>query len=312
MTVRKTHLDVAALAAMTGLCALWGLNQVAVKVANAGISPVLQAGLRSAGAALLLLAWSRWRGVTLFARDGTLRLGIVIAVLFSGEFALLYCGLEFTNASRAVLFLYTSPFVVAIGAHYLIPGERLRGIHVIGLAAAFAGIALTFGDALRLPTYREVLGDAMTLLAAIFWGATTVTIKATRLAQASAHKTLFYQLGGSAILLTALSPLLGEPGIFAPTPLVVVCFLYQLVVVAFASYLGWFWLITRYPAFKLSAVSFLTPLFGLVAGGVLLHEPITPVLGVAMVLVAIGIFLVNSPQPAPTERGGHSAAGLGD
>lgn len=278
---------------MVALCALWGMNQVSIKVANAGISPVLQAGLRSAGATLLLWAWSRQRGVALFGRDGTFWVGSLTAVLFAGEFTLLYYSLEYTNASRVVVLLYLSPFVVAIGGHMAIPDERLRPVHVAGLVSAFAGMSIAFADALRLPTHRELLGDAMALAAAVFWGATTVVVKASRLARASPHKVLFYQLAGSAVLLLALSPALGERGIFAPTPLVLGAFLYQTVIVAGVSYLAWFWLIGRYPAFKLSAFSFLTPLFGVLAGGVLLGEPITPALATALALVGVGICLVN-------------------
>jgi drug/metabolite transporter (DMT)-like permease len=293
MEGRNDRLDLVACLLMVALCALWGMNQVSVKVANAGIPPVFQAGLRSAGATLLLMAWSRWRGIALFGRDGTLGLGVFVGVLFAGEFALLYGSLQFTNASRASLFIYLAPFVVALGGHFLIPGERLRAIHVLGLVLAFAGMAIAFADALRLPTHREVLGDTMALAAAFLWGATTVAIKATRLVRISPHKTLFYQLAVSALLLPALAPAVGEHASFAPSLLIVAAFLYQTVVIAFISYLAWFWLIQRYPAFKLSAFSFLTPLLGLVAGGVLLGETITPALEMAVLLVGAGIYLVN-------------------
>jgi drug/metabolite transporter (DMT)-like permease len=294
---RRQQLDSAAIALMVLLCACWGFNQVAIKLANAGISPIFQAGLRSAGSALLVWAWSAHRGVRLVARDGTLGLGILIGVLFAAEFVFLYWSLIFTSASRAVLFLYMSPFVVALGAHFLIPGERLRRFQVVGLFCAFAGTALAFGDALRFPTYRELLGDGLAFLAAILWGATTVVIKASRLAAISPHRNLLYQLVVSAILLPVLSWALGEPGIVAATPLVLGMLAYQIVVVAFASYLAWFWLISRYPAGRLSSFSFLTPLFGLVAGAVVLAEPIGWALMMALVLVGIGIALVNRTVP---------------
>lgn len=299
MTQPADRLDLAAMLLMVALCALWGMNQVSIKVANAGISPVLQAGLRSAAATVLLWAWSRRRGVALFRRDGSLWLGTLIAVLFAGEFTLLYYSLEFTNASRVVIFLYIAPFVVALGGHLAIPGERLRLVHVLGLVSAFVGVAAAFAEALRLPTHRELIGDAMALGAAVFWGATTVTVKATRLARVTPEKVLFYQLAGSAVLLLLLSPALGERGIFAPTSLVLGAFLYQAVIVAGMSYLAWFWLIGRYPAFKLSAFSFLTPLFGVLAGGILLGEPITPALTMALALVGVGIYLVNRSPLAP-------------
>lgn len=200
MAQRSDRLDGAAMLLMVALCALWGMNQVSIKVANTGISPVFQAGLRSAAAAGLLWAWARWRGIALFARDGTLGMGLLTAVLFAGEFTFLYWSLEFTNASRAVIFLYLSPFVVAIGGHLTIPGERLRFSHGLGLISAFIGMTIAFADALRLPTHRELLGDAIALTAAVFWGVTTVVVKASRLARASPHKVLFYQLAGSAVI----------------------------------------------------------------------------------------------------------------
>jgi len=285
---------------MVLLCALWGVQQVAVKVANSGISPILQAGLRSAGAVLLLWAWSAWRGQRLFARDGAFWPGIVAGLLFAAEFLLIYCGLVYTTASRCVLFLYTAPFWTALGLHLTVPGERLTRIQALGLACAFVGIGVAFADALRLPTWSELTGDLMILLAGFVWAATTVVIRATPLIRLPAAKTLFYQLGVSALALPAASLLAGEPGIVALTPLVTVSLAFQTVVVAFASYLTWFWLITRYPASRLAAFSFLTPLFGILAGGVLLSEPITPALVAALVLVAAGINLVNrKTAPAP-------------
>jgi drug/metabolite transporter (DMT)-like permease len=142
------------------------------------LPPFLQAGLRSAGAALLVCVYTAARGVPLFRRDGSLGFGLAIAALFAAEFVFLYWGLVYTTAARGILFLYTSPFVVALGAHWFLPGERLRGLRIAGLGCAFAGLVLAIADGLRLPTYRELLGDGMELLAAVLWGATTVIIKA--------------------------------------------------------------------------------------------------------------------------------------
>jgi drug/metabolite transporter (DMT)-like permease len=293
MTQRHAHLDALAMTLMVGLCALWGLNQVAAKVANSGISPVLQAGLRSAGATPLLWAWSRWRGIPLFECDGTLAAGLAAGLLFSCEFALIFWGLDYTPASRAVVFLYTAPFVVAVGMHLLAPTERLNRWQGAGLVLAFVGIVAAFGETLALPTGRQWIGDAMLLVAAVMWGATTVLVRVSRLGKASANKTLFYQLAVSAVTLPLASLALGEVGFMNPTPLVWASLGLQIVGVAFASYLLWFWLITRYPATRLSAFSFLTPLFGMLFGAWLLGERITPLLGLAMVLVAAGIWLVN-------------------
>jgi len=286
-------LDGTAMAVLTVLCLCWGLQQVAIKIAIPGISPALQAGIRSIGSLLLLWGWSAWTGVRLIGRDGSLWPGLLAGLLFALEFLLIFTGMTFTSASRGVIFLYTSPFIVALGAHLFIPAERMRPIQAIGLLCAFAGVAVAFADGLRLPTSRELVGDAMILLAAVAWGATTVLIKASRLASISPNKVLFYQLGVSAVALPIVSAAFGEPGMTALTPPVLASLAYQIVVVAFASYLTWFWLIANYPAGRLAAFSFLTPLFGLLAGGLLLGERISVAMVAAMLLVCFGIYLVN-------------------
>jgi drug/metabolite transporter (DMT)-like permease len=292
---RHTEIDALAAGVMLLLCLVWGLNQVAAKVANAGISPILQAGLRSAGSCVLLWGWSAYRGVKLFERDGSLIPGLIAGLLFAAEFSLIFVGLNHTTASRAVVFIYCSPFVVAVGIHWLVPAERLRWRQVAGLLCAFAGIVLAFSDGFTAGTSSTRYGDALALLGGVAWGATTVTIRAW-MPRINANKVLFYQLAVSAIVLPPLAFALGEPGFTHPTVLVWSSLVWQIVVVAFVTYLGWFWLITRYPAAKLSAFSFLTPLFGLVFGAVLLHEPVTWLLIAAMVLVAFGIWLVSRRQ----------------
>ncbi len=299
MTLRRDRLDVLAFAVMVALCLTWGFNQVLAKTANAGISPVLQAGLRSLGATVLVWAWANVRGVRLFVRDGSLLPGLAAGLMFAGEFALIYEGLEFTTASRAVIFIYTSPFVVALGVHLLVPGEKLRPLQMIGLCGAFAGIAVAFSSGLTLPTHRQLIGDSMELGGAVLWGATTVLVRASRLARISPHRTLLYQLAVSAAVLPPLSWALGEPGVFAPTGPVLAAFAMQTVGVASISYLAWFWLIAHYPAGRLAAFTFLTPLFGVIAGAVILSEPVSNDLVLGLALVGIGIYLVNRPAPLP-------------
>ncbi|HEX2114705.1 MAG TPA: DMT family transporter [Alphaproteobacteria bacterium] len=293
-----SRLDATAATLMVVLCTLWALNQVAIKIAIVGIPPVLQAGLRSLGGAVLVWLWSSLHGVKLLERKDPLGAGLFVGVLFATEFLFLYCGLAFTTASRSVLLLYTAPFAVAVGAHLFVPGERLRTVQVVGLVLAFLGVVLVFGDALRLPTRQELIGDAMVFLAAMLWGATTIVIKATRLASTHPNKILFYQIALSGVLLTAVAPLFGAISIDLQ-PLVLSSVAFQVVIVTFASYLTWFWLVTRYPASRLAAFSFLTPVIGVPAGALLLDEPVSWGLLVALVLVASGIYLVNK-APAPS------------
>ncbi|MGD9817093.1 MAG: DMT family transporter [Desulfomonilaceae bacterium] len=275
------------------LCASWGLQQVAIKIASEGISPVLQSGLRSVGATILVGLWMLLRKNPIFERDGTLWWGLAAGFLFAAEFLLIYLGLEYTNASRSVIFLYLSPFVVALGAQLFIPGENLRLIQVLGLICAFTGIVVAFSESMRLPTYTMLIGDGMIVLAAIFWGATTVLIKAGPLASIPPAKTLLYQLAVSAVALMGSFFFWNEPGITKMTPLIIGSLVYQTIWIATITYLAWFWLITHYPAYKLASFTFLTPLFGVLAGGIILDEPITIALLIALGLVGTGICLVN-------------------
>ncbi len=291
MSDRKA-LDAKAFSLMLGLTALWGFQQVAIKLTAPDVSLVMQAGIRSLVATALLLAWARWRGTPLFSRDDTLGAGVAAGLLFGSEFVFIYAGLEHTAASRMVVFIYLAPVLTALGLHWLVPGEKLVRAQWAGVAVAFAGIALAFGDGFAA-TRGSLLGDVFGLVAAVLWAATTVLIRATSLARVSAAKTLLYQLAVSAPLLLATSVLLGEKGVVALTPLALASLAYQAVIVAFVSYLVWFWLLTRYLAARLSVFSFLTPLFGVLFGVVILAEPLTPSFVGAAMLVGAGIVLVN-------------------
>jgi drug/metabolite transporter (DMT)-like permease len=294
--IPKDRLDPLAAAATSVLCALWGFQQVTIKIANSAISPAFQSGLRSLGALLLLLLWCAVRGVPLFARDGTLIAGLAAGAMFAAEFALIYWSLVFTEVARSIIFLYTAPFFVALGAHFFVSGERLWSLQIAGLLCAFAGVVLALSDGLSLPSSRALIGDGMMLLAAVLWAATTVLIKGSALSRIDPAKTLAYQLAVSGVALTALAPLFGEKGIVALTPVVLAAMAYQIVAVAFASYLAWFALMRTYPASTLSAFTFLTPLFAMIFGATLLHERVSWALATALVFVAFGIWLVNRPR----------------
>lgn len=295
MTKTDQTLPPAAMVVLIILCASWGLQQVAIKVACQGISPILQAGIRSFVASILIWVWMTSRRKSIFKNDGTLWWGLAAGFLFSAEFFLVYKGLDFTNASRAVIFLYMSPFVVAVGSKLFIPDEQLNIIQIIGLCSAFIGIIAAFHESMGLPTFGMLIGDSMLMAAAVFWGATTVLIKASPLAKISPAKTLLYQLAFSAVVLPVGSWFIGEPGIVKLSPLVIASLVYQAVWVAFITYFIWFWLIRQYFVSRIASFTFLTPIFGVFAGHVLLEEPISNALLLALMLVGSGIYLVNRP-----------------
>ena len=292
---RRARLDGLAVALLVTCCALWGVNQVAAKVALVDLPPLLQAGLRSAGAAVLVVLWARWRGLRLFERDGTLGAGLLAGTLFAIEFACIFIGLQYTGASRMVVFIYLAPFVVALLMPLVARQERLDAVQGLGLAIAFGGVVWAFAEGLQ--GGGSWLGDALGLLAAVLWAGTTVVVRATRLSRALPEKTLLYQLGVSAVILGGSSVLMGES--WSPATVSALSWAslaFQTVVVTFASYLMWFWLVRHYPATQVSAFTLLAPLFGLAAGVLLLQEPLTPRLVVAAVAVSAGLLLVNRPR----------------
>jgi drug/metabolite transporter (DMT)-like permease len=295
MTERKSHLDTLAVASLVGCCFLWGLNQVAAKAAMPEVPPLWQAASRSLGGATLVALWARARGIRLFTPDATLRGGLLAGVLFAAEFVCIFVGLQFTTASRMAVFIYISPFVVALGMPFIARAERLSPAQLAGLLLAFAGVAWAFAEGFTRPAAgpHQLLGDGLGVLAGVLWGATTLAIRGTKLSAASAEKTLLYQLAISGALLLVLALLQGAPLPARLSTLAWASMGFQVVIVTAASYLVWFWLIRSYPATRLASFTLLTPVFGLLLGALLLGEPITARLVVALVAVATGIVLVN-------------------
>jgi drug/metabolite transporter (DMT)-like permease len=297
----RRPIDTTGAALMTLLCLLWGFTYVFSKLAAADISLVLQGGLRSVIAALLLLIWARLRGIPMFRSDGTLGAGLFAGALFAAEFLFIFAGLAHTGASRMVVFIYLAPCFTALGLHWLVPSERLSARQWAGVGLAFVGVAAAFADGF-VAERSSLLGDVFGVIAAALWAATTVIIRTTRLNNANAAKTLFYQLAVTAAALPLASALIGEPGIVAITPIALASLFYQGVVISFASYLVWFWLLTRYLAARLSVFSFLSPLFGVAASVAVLSEPLRPAFIGAVALVGAGIYLVNRPAPEHARR----------
>jgi drug/metabolite transporter (DMT)-like permease len=297
MPADRKALDALAFSLMTLMCASWGFQQVTIKTIAPDISLVMQAGLRSVIATALLLVWARVRGIALFERDGTLWPGLAAGVMFAAEFVFIYAGLAHTTASRMIVFIYTTPCMTALMLPFFVRSERLSGLQWAGVLLAFGGIVAAFAEGFIASRGETLVGDLYGLIAAFLWASTIVLIRTTRLARSSATKTLFYQIGVSA-LLPIVSIAMGEPGVVRWTPLAIAVMAYQGVLVAFASYLMWFWLLTKYYAARLSVFTFLTPIFGVAFGVWLLGERATPAFLAAALLVAAGIALVNLPSRA--------------
>ena len=285
-------LSAAAVAVVLLLCISWGFNQVSVKLALPDFPPLLQAAIRSVGALVVVLIGVRIRGLEVFRRDGTLAAGIATGVLFALEFVFINIGLTFTTATRAIIFLYTTPFFVALGASALL-GERLGAMQWAGMALSFSGVIAAIGIPQADVDRHVMIGDVMLIGGAMAWAGTTLLFKATRLVKAPAEKAMIYQLAVSAPLLFLFAWLSGERMTHWPGPVPMVAFTYQTVWVVGCTFLIWLVLMKSYPAGKLSAFTFVTPLFGVAAGHFILNEPLSAGFAVAVVLVVAGLALVN-------------------
>lgn len=298
MPASRQPIDALAMGLMLTLCMLWGLQQVAMKATAPDMSPLMQVALRSGIAALLVGALMAWRGERMSLRDGTFWPGVVVGGLFALEYLLVGVGMQLTSASHMVVFLYTAPLFAALGLHWKLPSERLKRLQWLGIGVAFGGIVLAFSghaggaQAAGPAPVNMLLGDLLGLLGGAAWGATTVVLRSTRLGQAPATQTLLYQLVAAALLLLPAAVFMGQANI-NPTSLVWGNLAFQAVVISFASFLLWFWLLTKYMASQLGVFSFLTPMFGVAFGVWLLGEPLEPRFVAGAALVLAGVLLVS-------------------
>lgn len=285
-----------AVAIMLVLCAIWGANFVAIKVGNQGFPPLVAAAVRSTGAALLVAFWVLTTGRTVMVDRRRLLDGLVMGALFSLEFIFLYWGTSYTTASRAVLLMYTSPFWVALGAHFLLPGDRLTWLKAGGLVLSFVGVAAVFGAPAGTLDSSHLIGDAMEVAAGLFWALSTLYVKHTMpLRPMTTFQVLFYQLAFSAPFLWVAALLLRAGEGLSPTVGTVAALAYQTIVVATASYLVWFWLMRSKQVSRLHSFTFFAPLFGVISGGMFLGDALPALLWVGLALVAAGTYLVNAP-----------------
>ncbi|WJM98726.1 DMT family transporter [Pseudomonas defluvii] len=297
MSTTRRATDAFALQIMLGLCLIWGMQQVMIKWAAADIVPVMQAAGRSGIAAVLVGLLICWRGGWEHV-SSTWRGGLLAGALFGLEFLFIAEGLQLTSAAHMSVFLYTAPVFTALGLHWLLPSERLRPLQWLGIALAFGGIAVAFAGGVSLEHLdgRMLLGDAFGVLAGMAWGATTVVVRGSRLSEAPATLTLFYQLLVGFVGLLMIAAVSGQIGQVTFTPISVGSLLFQGLVVSFFSYLTWFWLLRRYLASNLAVFSFITPLFGVTFGVLLLGEPLSLNFILGAVCVLLGVTMVSAEQ----------------
>ncbi len=296
--MRKDRLGTSAIVLLLAVSLAIGGQQTAVKFAAEGAPPVLMAALRAGAAAACLALWAWARGIALFRRDGTLKYGLAIGVTGAAQFSLLFVGLEFTTAARATVFLYAAPFIIAAAAHVLVPGERMRRIQFAGMAVAFLGVVAAFSGRLFGPAEagsEGLIGDAIAFAAAFAWAGTILIVRIGPLIRGSAVRTLFYQMAFSLPCLLLVSLALGERWTVVPSARALLGFAYLVLAVVCFGFVTWVTLLSRYPAAQIAAYSFLTPVFGVAAGALVLGETLSLDLLAGLALVSAGIYCVSAP-----------------
>ena len=289
----KEFLDLKAIITITIITALWGFNYTAIKITNEGIAPVFASTLRSLIASICGVIYCLHQRQKLFHTDMMLFHGFMVGLLFGLEFACMYFGMLYTDAARSVVFVYTAPFVVAIGAHLFLRGDRLTFQKTMGLVLAFIGVYIVFQGKPKAAKATMLLGDVLQIMAAIFWGATTVYIKKFMAEKIHPINTFLYQLIFSTPILLIVSLILEKDWVYQINFSIVTFMFYQSIIVAFISYLIWFKLIHTYSVSRLSAFTFFTPIFGVLFGILFLKEELTVSLMIGLPLVCLGIYLVN-------------------
>jgi len=296
----KDYLNLKAILAILILTLLWGFNYSAIKFSNEGISPVFASAIRSLIASICGAIYCLRKGEKLFHTDIRLFHGIVVGLLFGVEFACIYFGMLYTDSARSVVFVYLSPFVVAVGAHFFLKGDRLTPLKTLGLMTAFVGILFVFYGKPKTAKPNMLIGDLLEITAGILWGATTLYIKRFMAGKVQPIHTFLYQLFFSIPILFGVSLILEPNWIYRIDPLILTSIFYQSVIVAFISYFIWFKLIHQYSVSRLSAFTFFTPIFGVLSGILFLGEEFTFSLMVGLPMVSVGIFVVNWREKTAT------------
>ncbi len=281
------------------LTSIWGLNSVSVKVLTEGVSPVMGATLRNAIAIALLTAFGLWRGLPFQYRGAVKWHALANGVLFAGEFICSYSGVRLSNAGHFAIFLNTSPFVVAVGAHFLFPQDRLSPRKLLGLVAAFGGIVLLFSDSVLLQGPGVWRGDLLILASAVFWGTSTLHVKRFILGQLTPFQLLYAKLVVSTPLMLAFSWLVEPDPLYAFGARSALMLAYQSGVVVLFSYLMFIVMLDRYQPSAVQSFGFLTPVWGVLAGVLLLEEALSAYLAGGLVLVGLGLYVVNRPPTKP-------------
>lgn len=300
------ELPLSAAALTVFLCLIFGTNAVAIKIAFTGLGIFTTAAIRFGIVALTIYLWARWTGREVRLQDGQLLQLLIFSLLFTTQLSLFYLGLSRSNASRGTLLVNLLPFFILFLAHFFIPGDSFNKKKGFGLFLGFTGLVCMFLDRKALDS-GLLFGDSMILLATFIWSCATIYLKRVISGFDPFQVVMYSAMFAAPILL--LEAWLWDPKMIVHLngPVLGALF-YQIFIAASFGHVAWNTMLRKYGAVSLHSFVFIMPISGVLMGGILLGEPITLRVFLALAFIVSGILTVHWKQeteaPAyPVRRG---------
>jgi len=273
------------------LCILFGSNAVAIKITFSGLGVFTTAAIRFGVAAVAIFLWARITGQNTALRKGQLHQVLIFSSLFTVQLSLFYLGLSKSNASRGTLLANLLPFFILFLAHFFIAGDRITKQKFFGILLGFTGVVFMFLDEESLSSGFRT-GDLIILLAVFIWSCSTVYLKRV-IGTFSPFQLVMYSTLFSVPFFLVEALLWDDTMVFHLDAPVIGALLYQSLVTASFGFVAWNTMLKKYGAVSLHAFVFIMPIAGVSLGGLVLGEPITIKILLALVFIVAGILVVH-------------------
>ena len=272
---------------------LWGGNSVAIKLAAVAFPPCRMAAYRFALGCLLTGVFARATGIDLRLTRDQVWMVLVNGLLTFLQIGLFTVGTTMSTSVHSVILVNVYPFFTTLSIYFLLPDLPLTRAKLVGLAVAFVGVVVMFGDHLGIPDERQFAGDLLLVVSAAILGFKFTFVK-TLLGRISAFRLVFWEGIAAVPLFLAASWWFEGPAGGGLTVAAVLAVFYQGWAVSSIAFVVWMLLLTRHAPDDLAAFSFTTPLFGTLFGCLALGDPLTPFLLAGGALIVLGIRLINA------------------
>ena len=282
-------MDFRAIMAGLAFALIWSSAFTSARILVTNAPPLTVSALRFLIAGLIALSLARIMGQSLKLTAPQWRLTILFGICQNA----LYLGLNFVamttvEASVAAIIASSLPLLVAL-AGWLISGETVRPLGMVGLAAGIGGVVLIMGS--RVTQGVDLFGILLCCLAALALTFATLAVKG-----ASAGGNVISVVGWQ--MLVGCVALTGPALIFETwqanlSPVVLAAFAYTVLLPGLVATLIWFWLVGRIGATRAATFHFLNPVFGVAIAAALLGEALGPLDIVGVLVTTLGILAVQ-------------------